>query len=822
MRYRLPLLPAVVALLAVNALLTGSAAGAVAASRIDLPGGSLGQAVAALGQQADVSISVADAVLWQRRVARVRGRMTVGEALRRLVGSSGVEIAALDARTWRVALRQRPETPAATPARPPTPPPAAKPVTAVLEDAAIIVTASKRDMRLGSYPGGASILDGGDLAFGGERGTDAVLSRLATVSSTHLGAGRNKLFIRGIADSSFTGPTQATVGQYLGDIRLTYNAPDPDLRLYDIASVEVLEGPQATLYGAGSLGGIIRIVRNPPKLGVTEGAVSMGASVTQHGAPGGDFGGTVNLPLAGDRLALRVVGYGVSDGGYIDDPRRHLNDINRTRTLGSRVTLRLDAGDDWTVDLGGTIQHIDGDDSQYADRAAPPLTHSSRFAQGFEARYALADLVVAKRWDGLRLLSSTGVAGQQLFERFDASASDGPDRLFTQANHTLLVSNETRLWRPMQDGFGWVIGGSLLHNSTRLNRALGPLAAPVPVTGVTNSIDEATVFGEASYAPLPWLTVTAGGRWTRARLSGAGEDLDPSTVSKVTQLVELARAQVTADRIETRFLPSLAVSLAPATGFVVFGRYQQGFRPGGLTVDGDFVRRFRNDRVATLEAGARYADADIFEASATLAATRWRDIQADFVDAEGLPTTANIGDGRIYSLAVRVGWRPVAALRIDAGLTYNDSLVTAPSPVFAAELARTAAVAFAPAAASAFLALQMSQIPNVARYAARIGVDYVTRVGGNLDLHVGATGQYIGRSRLGIGPVLGAEQGDYFDSSLTMRIGRPGLGVTLGVTNLADIVGNRFALGTPFSENGQGQVTPLRPRTLRLGLDTRF
>src|SRR3546814_3098560 len=87
---------------------------------------------------------------------------------------------------------------------------------------------------------------------------------MASLSSTHLGAGRNKLFIRGIADSSFTGPTQATVGQYLGDIRLSYNAPDPDLRLYDVDNVEVLEGPQGTLYGAGSLGGIIRVVPNAP------------------------------------------------------------------------------------------------------------------------------------------------------------------------------------------------------------------------------------------------------------------------------------------------------------------------------------------------------------------------------------------------------------------------------------------------------------------------------------------------------------------------------------------------------------------------------
>jgi hypothetical protein len=78
-------------------------------------------------------------------------------------------------------------------------------------------------------------------------GTEKITQRVPTVASTYLGSGRNKLFIRGIADSSFTGPTQATVGQYLGDLRLSYNAPDPDLRLSDLARVEVLEGPQGTL-----------------------------------------------------------------------------------------------------------------------------------------------------------------------------------------------------------------------------------------------------------------------------------------------------------------------------------------------------------------------------------------------------------------------------------------------------------------------------------------------------------------------------------------------------------------------------------------------
>src|SRR5690606_19776390 len=100
--------------------------------------------------------------------------------------------------------------------------------------------------------------------------------------------------------SSFTGPTQATVGQYFGDMRLSYNAPDPDLRLSDLERVEVLEGPQGTLYGAGSLGGIIRLVPRVPELGVTSASAMVGGSLVQHGAGGADASATMNLPLLGD------------------------------------------------------------------------------------------------------------------------------------------------------------------------------------------------------------------------------------------------------------------------------------------------------------------------------------------------------------------------------------------------------------------------------------------------------------------------------------------------------------------------------------------
>jgi outer membrane receptor protein involved in Fe transport len=286
---------------------------------------------------------------------------------------------------------------------------------------------------------------------------------------------------------------------------------------------------------------------------------------------------------------------------------------------------------------------------------------------------------------------------------------------------------------------------------------------------------------------------------THSRLSGDGDDVAPAFSAAIAE----ARARIVADRQETRFLPSVAVSTTALPDVILFARYQQGFRPGGLSVDNDFVRRFRSDHVATLESGVRHGQPgrDTFDLAATVARTRWSDIQADFIDAAGLPATANIGDGTIYSLSVNGGWRPLPGLAIDAAFVLNHSRVTDPR----VEL----------------LAVPMRRIPNVARYTGRLGLDYRRALSSDIDLHVGASARYTGRSRLGIGPVLGESQGDYLDTSLTARVGRPDLGVTLALTNLADSIGNRFALGTPFALD-RAQITPLRPRTVRLGLDARF
>lgn len=767
----------------------------------DVPGGSLSRALPIFSRQAGVSISVADADLWQGRVKPVRGRMSIETAIGRMLAGTGARAVRVSTTSWRI--ERRPPPPRA--ARPATAPPRTAPPVendlVATPDESIVVTASKTDTPLSHFAGVATRLDGGDLAFGGERGMESILSRVATVSSTHLGAGRNKLFIRGIADSSFTGPTQATVGQYLGDIRLSYNAPDPDLRLYDVDSVEILEGPQGTLYGAGSLGGIIRVLPRAPDPRATDVQAIAGVSLTQHGDPGGDIAAIANMPVGNDGHALRLVGYMLTEGGYIDNPLRGQDDVNRVHIRGGRGTFRLDAGDNWTVDLGGVYQAITSDDAQYADRGAPPLIRNSLVEQGATARYGLGTLVVAKDWDSLHFQSSNAIVSHRLFERFDASRPGDPPRILDQHNATRMIASETRLSRPFHDGLGWVLGGSVIDNRTRQQREFGQASLLAALTGVTNRITEFTGYGEATVELLPRLVASGGLRLSHARLGGGGED--------VPMAVALAGRAITAHRTETDLLPSFSLLATPLRDVALYVRYQEGFRPGGLAVDRNFVRRFRNDQVRTWEGGVRFGERGQtpFDANISLSHSRWRDIQADFIDGDGFPTTANIGDGRITSLSGALAVRPVPALSLELGAVYNHSKVDDLSPQIA--LIAKAAPA------------RLGRIPNVASHAVRGAFTYVAPVG-DQGLRVNGWAQYVGPSRLGIGPILGEGQGDYVDTGLAMRLGNVRRGLSLTLTNLLDARGNRFSLGTPFVEGGSGYLTPLRPRTLRIAIDVTY
>jgi len=806
---------------------------------IDVPATRLDQAVGILGRQAGVSIGFRDPAIAALKVRAVRGSMSAGEALERMLRQTRMRARRVAPDAFLVEAAPVPlarPVPAARTERtaPPTaitPPPPAPPVE-------IVVTGSKRDVPLDAYPGMVHIIDGEQITFAdGRKGTGAIEDRVASVLSTHLGPGRNKLFIRGIADSSFIGPTQATVGQYWGNSRITYSAPDPSLKLYDVSRIEVLEGPQGTLYGAGSLGGVVRVVPREPDLDTVGGAVWAGAEMVQHGDPGVDGGAVINLPLVTDRLGFRAVGFGSVEGGYIDDTGRGRKDVNTVRTWGGRAALRYAEPSGWIMDLSAVGQRIHGEDSQYAERGRG-LTRSTAAAQPYNNDFLLTDVVIRKRWDDLEFTSSFGYAYQDVFERFegpelaDAKDSaispslDARTASYSQANRINMFTAETRLARAGPEGAGWIIAASLLRNEARVRREMDMTFIDSALTGVRNKVEEATLYGEGTVQPIPRITVTLGGRLTHSRLSGQPEDVAPSFALKLDPMAAASRS-------ETRFLPSLALAWRANDRITAFARIQQGFRPGGIAVRREFVQRYRGDRVTMAEAGMRFRSREIdLEMSASW--TDWRDIQADLIDGYGFPTTANIGDGRVLSVGLSSRWRPINGLELDAALYFNRSRVMdhtltptvteilAANPAMPLDVLPEGGSVIAINAARNPTVTSVNRLPNIAGTTARMGFTWSRPVSDTLDFQMSGFARYVGKSILGIGPILGQLQGDYFDTGLEAGFGSANTRFTVSLSNLLDSRGNRFALGSPFLVRDRNQITPLKPRSIRIGVQFGF
>ncbi|HVI05311.1 MAG TPA: TonB-dependent receptor plug domain-containing protein, partial [Sphingomicrobium sp.] len=360
-----------------------------------IPSGSLDRAISLIATQAGVDIGGTVSGFSKVKTKGVSGRMSTAKALARLLAETGYEAIAAGPSAFRIVKRTSP---------PPTPPKnqvrlsdtvaAARPGTFPSEP--IIVNANKHASSRLRFAGSVQTAFPGLWGAGDRNASDGIsdLARaLPILQSTDLGSGRNKVFIRGIADSSFDGPTQATAAIYFDDVPVGYNGPDPNLSLYDVGTVEILEGPQGTLYGAGAIGGIIRLSPNPPDLSRMAGRLSLGTTITQNGDLGHDEAGMVNVPIIKDRLGLRAVGYHVDSGGYVDDTLRHLTDINRTKTLGGRLDISARPATGWAVDGGIVYQTISAPDSQYALHGSHGLSRASRFAQPFEDDFALARLV---------------------------------------------------------------------------------------------------------------------------------------------------------------------------------------------------------------------------------------------------------------------------------------------------------------------------------------------------------------------------------------------------------------------------------------------
>jgi outer membrane receptor protein involved in Fe transport len=291
------------------------------------------------------------------------------------------------------------------------------------------------------------------------------------------------------------------------------------------------------------------------------------------------------------------------------------------------------------------------------------------------------------------------------------------------------------------------------------------------------------------------LTGTIGGRLTHARSVGNLLD-NPTDKSNEPSNNEL------------RFSGTLGLDWHPPGPFSAFIHYQQGYRAGGLAVapSGSALesRKFAADDMSMSEIGIRWGnkERDRLSVRAAFFFADWNYIQADLIDSSGLPYTSNIGSGRIFGVDGDISWRLSPALTITAAAFINTSDLYEPEAEFANRGEQT--------------------LPNIARDGVRLVANWHGNIAPGITLSSEASLRYIGKSRLGVGPLLDIPQGDYTVGDVGARVDFGRFALSLDITNIGDIRANSFAFGNPFGLAQRDQMTPLRPRTVRLGIDARF
>lgn len=212
----------------------------------------------------------------------------------------------------------------------------------------VIVTARKRGAESMQDIGGSIQAIGGEsLTEKGASGFSDYMRLVPGLAANNAGGGQAQISMRGVNATRLNHANPnvpSTVGVYIGETPISTSGFNPDAGLFDLDRVEVLRGPQGTLFGASSMSGVLRIIPNEATTDAFSGAVGISGYMTEDGAPSSSVHGVVNLPVS-NTFAVRILGYSIVNGGYIDNIYSGEDDYNDENIFGTRISTRWNIND---------------------------------------------------------------------------------------------------------------------------------------------------------------------------------------------------------------------------------------------------------------------------------------------------------------------------------------------------------------------------------------------------------------------------------------------------------------------------------------------
>jgi len=630
----------------------------------------------------------------------------------------------------------------------------------------VIVTANKRTEKLQDVPMAVSAISADDIRREGANSFADYATQVPGLNVISTAEGQTQLVLRGITSGS--GQANSAVSTYINDApygsSTVYSGGGlltPDLDPADLERIEVLRGPQGTLYGSNSLGGLVKFVTVPPDATRAYGYVSSGYSSVAGGDNGFSERAMFNAPLVENKLALRVNAYNRTDPGYIGNIATGRSDINEAKVKGGRAEMLWTPTDKLSVNLSALAQNLSSDGLANTGVEVDPTTLLPRYgyqkqsrAAGtglFTIQYRLYDASVNADFGWAKLVSSTSYGTQKVNSDQDVTAAYGPilnpafgltDGGYSITDPITLgkFTQELRLQSPEEQALEWRVGLFYTRESTTNQQNVeafdastgAPLA--LPPLGTINV--GPGIFREwAGYTDLTWhatsqLSVLVGGRYSndQTTFTQTGSGLLTGTSDFTTRSTDSP----------TTFL--LNPSFKFNDKLMAYIRVASGFRPGGPNVGvppglGAPVS-FGPDKLTSYELGFKSIlldrrmtlDADVFYIN-------WSQIQLTST-AGGFSFLGNGGKAKSQGLEASWKYTPVSGLVVSANASYTDAELAADTP-------------------TDLFGYNGDRLPWVPKWDATVALDYDFPLGGGWSGSAGASYNYVGERETDFLPVPG-------------------------------------------------------------------
>ena len=637
----------------------------------------------------------------------------------------------------------------------------------------IVVTAQKRSERLLDIPLSVSAITEQSLK---DQGITQFIDVVSREPGLHLSEDNTQstFTVRGISSSTSADTTSATAGIYIDDFPLYdtwFRYASPDIHLFDVERIEVLRGPQGTLYGATSLSGSVRIITNKPNLDEFGAEFEGTGSSTDGGRGNYEANGMVNIPIIPGELGIRAVAYARGEGGYIDNVLRGSN-VNGKQSYGGRFDIDAHPAEDWNLLWTFWIQHDVHDDQDGSYYFPPPGETTTSFNSVLPTRVQ-TDLFVST----LALDKKLGA------DDFNVTATVGYDQSnnvgdgtpistalgfpvptpFAQPSHSHNDTLEARYTSDAGQPVRYIVG---LYYNTRYRTLQQDADQPVlaPVFGTSNIYTvaaaqrstEVAMYGEGTWAFAPQWEATVG-----LRVFNNDYKFNSNVTGLLNSVVAPTVPNITAvSNSNTSATPRFSLAYKPNHDLNVYATVSEGYR-FGLTnynsgANEGVPLTYKPDTLWNFEVGAKSSFLDgRASLNSALYYELWHDMQISFRNTNGQVYVTNAGNARSYGLENEFVLKPIPALEFNATLTLGEAELTTDNPGI---LQRAASIR-GPAQYGVYAGMRL---PGSERISGAAGVQYnLLHVMGAGDAYLRLDDIYVGSSWVDFTQVDSLKIGDY-------------------------------------------------------------